>query len=73
MPTMKDTDTRARVLHWRLRGLDAAAAGGEDNWLAPKIAERLGITKQTVYYHLHRLEADGEIVGAVKVYRKQDR
>jgi len=58
MPTAKDSDTRARVLQWKLRG-----------WSAQRIADKLGIAKQSVYYHLHRLEADGEIDGAVKRYR----
>jgi DNA-binding CsgD family transcriptional regulator len=60
MPTVKDSDTRARVLRWKLRG-----------WSAVRIADRLGITKQSVYYHLHRLEDAGEIDDAVKVYRKR--
>lgn len=58
MPTAKESDTRERVLELAL-----------DGWPAIEIAEELGIRKQSVYYHLHRLEADGEIEGAVKVYR----
>lgn len=50
---------RPKVLLWARRG-----------WLAPRIAAKLGVTKQSVYYHLHRLEEDGEIDGAVKVYRR---
>jgi len=60
MPTVKEVDTRSRVLHWKRRG-----------WSAVKIAARLGITKSSVYYHLHRLEADGEIENAIKVYRRR--
>jgi HTH domain. len=51
---------REKVLVWARRG-----------WSAPRIAAKLGVAKQTVYYHLHRLEEDGEIEGAVKVYRRR--
>jgi len=58
MPTAKESDTRAKVLRWKQRG-----------WSAQRIADKLAITKQSVYYHLHRLQEDGELNGAVKVYR----
>jgi predicted ArsR family transcriptional regulator len=51
---------RARVCLWRRRG-----------WAVPRIAEKLGVAEQTVYYHLHRLEADGELENAVKRYRRR--
>jgi predicted ArsR family transcriptional regulator len=58
MPTIKDSDTRERVLRWKLRG-----------WSAQRIADKLGISKPSVYYHLHRLEDDGELENGVKRYR----
>lgn len=51
---------RARVRIWRRRG-----------WSVPRIAEKVGVSRQSVYYHLHRLEADGELEDAVKRYRKR--
>lgn len=41
---------------------------GQPFWVQ-RIADKLGITKQSVYWHLRRLEADGELNGAVKKYR----
>jgi len=53
---------RAGVLLWKRRG-----------WAVPRIAAKLGVSKQNVYYHLHQLERDGELDGAVKVYRRRSR
>jgi predicted ArsR family transcriptional regulator len=58
MPTIKDSDTRQRVLRWKLRG-----------WSAQRIADKLAITTQSVYYHLHKLEESGELEDGVKRYR----
>jgi hypothetical protein len=53
-----NTYTRDRVLTWARRGWDAA-----------RIADKLGVAKQTVYYHLHALEDEGEIENGVRRYR----
>lgn len=62
---------RARVLLWKRRGLEARARTGVDTWPAPKIAEKLGVSTQNVYYHLHRLEESGELENGFKRYRKR--
>lgn len=58
MPTQKDSDTRQRVLRWRLRG-----------WAVRDIAAKLGVSEQSVYYHIHQLEADGELKNGVRRYQ----
>jgi predicted ArsR family transcriptional regulator len=59
MPSNRSTsDIRDRVLTWRNRG-----------WSAYRIAEKLGVTPQTVYYHLHALEDEGTLENGVKQYR----
>jgi DNA-binding CsgD family transcriptional regulator len=60
MPTIKDSDTRQRVLRWKLRG-----------WSARRIADKLAISTQSVYYHLHKLEDAGELENGVKHYRRR--
>jgi predicted ArsR family transcriptional regulator len=54
----RDPRNRARVLLWRLRGKTA-----------DEIAAKLGVSTQTVYYHLHRLEDDGELENGFRHYR----
>ncbi|HEU4864615.1 MAG TPA: helix-turn-helix domain-containing protein [Actinomycetota bacterium] len=52
-------ETRERVLRWKRRGKSA-------RWIAAKI----GIRPQTVYYHLHILDAAGELApGDLRKYR----
>jgi predicted ArsR family transcriptional regulator len=54
------SDTRRRVLTWKKHG-----------WSALEIATKLGVTTQTVYYHLHALEAAGELENGIRRYRKR--
>jgi predicted transcriptional regulator len=54
--------TRERVLRWHRRG-----------WGAYRIAKKIGVYPQTVYYHLRQLEADGEITDGVRRYRPRRR
>jgi predicted ArsR family transcriptional regulator len=61
MPKNRSTSNiRRRVLNWKLRG-----------WSAYEIADKLGVSPQTVYYHLHALEDSGELVNGIKRYRKR--
>lgn len=59
MPKNRSTSAiRRRVLTWKRHG-----------WSAYEIAEKLGVSPQTVYYHLHALEDAGELQNGVKRYR----
>lgn len=65
------SDIRRRVLLWKRRGLVAKEKTGTDTWTAYDIAEKLGVSPQTVYYHLHALERAGELKNGIKRYRRR--